>query len=616
MCGFVGLNRNIEKDKLYRALTVMKHRGPDNYNIWVDFITGVSLGHVRLSVIDLDKRANQPFFYTHQGRKIVVVYNGEIYNFLEIKKELQDRGYKFHTSCDTEVLAAAYLEYGEKCVKFFNGMWAFCIFDVQKNEFFCSRDRVGKKPFFYYFDGSLFVFASELWSLLDLLKNFNLSQKIDEDSLLLYLVFNKIPSPFSIYKNIKKLMPGHNLNFNLKTKRIKIYRYYNFPEYLPEYKYLNQYMPRLKNIVLDSIKKRLISDVPIGIFLSGGLDSTSILAFAKKLGLEKPLTFSIGFDSKEVDESSLIYTCVRYYNTHHYHKVFKLEDMEELLEIYPEVYQEPYSSLSGYAFITVSKFLKKTCPEIKVVLSGEGGDEIFSGYSKPWLYWVDTIMQKKIFLAILSVGLSLFPFNSSKIKTLRYLLKKKVEKIYLPNYEKFMEFFKKCEKASEFIRDILFKISTILSQTNSYVETNIRYNWYFGSLRDDATLRLDFATMRYSIEARCPYLDYRLFEEASKIPFYLKVNKKYSKFIQRILVKDYLPPQILSAPKKGFVVPIFHYLQSSKLKDKVKDNIKTSITFLKEYGFYLNDDLISMESNLSNLHTFFTLGLWVKRWGR
>ena len=265
MCGINGFNF-VDKKILKEMNDSLKHRGPDSEGTY--FSKEVYLGHRRLAVIDLSKNGNQPMTYTHGKEKVVIVHNGEIYNYLEIKDELKEKGYKFKGHTDTEVILASYLEYGVDCVKKFNGMWSFCIYDPKRKILFLSRDRVGKKPLYYYFDGNKFIFSSEIKGIL----KHKIDKKLNKEAIDLYFSLGFIPAPYSIYKNIYKIEQRQSLIFNLSANKLEKKYYYEWPNFNP----LNnkeKLKERFEELIDDSVKIRMISDVPLGAFLSGGLDS-------------------------------------------------------------------------------------------------------------------------------------------------------------------------------------------------------------------------------------------------------------------------------------------------------------------------------------------------------
>ena len=356
MCGINGfLKQNISGNNAKRLLeqmnTTIEHRGPDDHGIFMrqnDTIT-LGLGQDRLSIVDLSPAGHQPMFYSRASgahsasfhpsddQSLALVFNGEIYNFADLKTELQSLGYTFSTHSDTEVIFASYLEWGTDCVNRFNGMWAFALYDEKKDILFCSRDRFGKKPFYYFHDGRDFIFSSEIKGILV----HNIPREIDPEAIDFYFTTGFIPAPWSIYKSVRKIEAGHNLIINTKTLEIQNERYYEIPEYTPTYD-RNALIQEGKSLLEDATKIRMFADVPVGAFLSGGLDSSSVVAemtkFVKKENLH---TFSIGFEGK-YDETPYITVVKDAFGTNHHHEYFKEKDFEGMIDGIQHFYDEPF----------------------------------------------------------------------------------------------------------------------------------------------------------------------------------------------------------------------------------------------------------------------------------
>ncbi|NPA38749.1 MAG: asparagine synthase (glutamine-hydrolyzing), partial [Candidatus Nanohaloarchaeota archaeon] len=359
MCGINGFSWQ-DENLIKKMNSAIKHRGPDAENHIV--LNNATLGQVRLSIIDLDERANQPLKYEHEGKEYWIVFNGEIYNYKEIRSELIKHGFNFNTSSDTEVLVAAYIFYGKDVVHKLNGMWAFCIYDGKK--FFCSRDRVGKKPFYYVTSSQHFIFSSELKGLLQWLKNRTISKKAVE----LYFSLGFVPSPFTIFEEVKKLPPGSILEWN-RGKEIKIEKFFRLPPYSPV-KSKKEALENIDKTLREAVNLRWErSDVPVGIFLSSGIDSSLIYALLQS---QSPKAFTIKFYDPRYDESDLVKKW-----TNPEIILYNKEDFQHLLDDYFVAYDEPFADYSSFA---VMKLSKHASSQVKVVLSGDGGDEAFGGY--------------------------------------------------------------------------------------------------------------------------------------------------------------------------------------------------------------------------------------------
>ncbi|MGC9005032.1 MAG: asparagine synthase (glutamine-hydrolyzing), partial [Candidatus Micrarchaeia archaeon] len=361
MCGICGLSYD-DRKTVKEMCKAIAHRGPDAEGIYND--KGITLGHRRLSIIDTKSRSNQPFVYSHKNKEVVIVFNGEIYNFPILKSDLEKKGYRFRTTSDTEVVCAAYIEYGSNIVNLFDGMFAFAIYDG--NNIFFARDFAGEKPFYYFYDGKNFGFASELKALLKVKKNLT----IDQQAIDYYLSFNFVPAPYSIYNEIRKLPAAHYGFFDTRKKSLEIRSYRYFPAYAPK-----------KNIEKDvekalerSVKSRLISDVPVGLILSAGLDSTTVAYFASK-EIEHITAYSVEFEVN--DESALAEKLAGELGINFIRVPFDKKDFYDYHDVVMKEHDEPFGDHSSFPTTKVSKFARM---DMTVALSGDGGDEVFGGY--------------------------------------------------------------------------------------------------------------------------------------------------------------------------------------------------------------------------------------------
>jgi asparagine synthase (glutamine-hydrolysing) len=554
MCGINGFNF-VDKKILKGMNDSLKHRGPDGKGEFFDAKNKASLGHRRLSIIDLSNNGSQPMNYTHKGKNAVIVFNGEIYNFSEIKEELSSKGYKFKSTSDTEVILASYLEWGKECVKKFNGMWAFCIYDPKKKILFLSRDRVGKKPLYYYFDKKRFIFSSEIKGIL----KHKIKKEICNDSVDLYFSLGFIPAPYSIYKNIFKLEQRQSLIFDLKNKEIKKEYYYEWPEYNPTNNQ-KELKKEFEIIIEDSTRKRMISDVPLGAFLSGGLDSSTIVNFAKKFN-SKINTYSVGFEGK-YDETSNIKTLVGKFNTLHHHKYYYEDDFNEELKDIFYYYDEPFSDPSMFPTIFLSKFARE---KLTVSLSGDGGDENFGGYPRYRMARQIEILKKipKIFRKLLLK----IPLNYKIKEGLKLSLKLREE-----FYSEARSDFYKPKISQELLSK---KLSSCLNKTEgNLVEAVRRMDIEFYTLPDNFLTKVDRASMANSLEIRCPFLDYRILEFSMRIPSKYKTSFFRDKVLFKKIIKEFLPVKIIRQKKKGFTPPINEWISKKKYSRKLSEIIK------------------------------------------
>jgi len=602
MCGINGFNWKDEylAKEMNNALM---HRGPDMQGMYSD--NNITLGHTRLSIIDLSERGKQPM--SDESEEIFIVYNGEIYNFLEIKKELEYKGVKFFSNTDTEVVIKAYKGFGFECVNKFNGMWAFCIYDKRKNILFLSRDRMGVKPLYYYFDGKNFIFSSEIKGIL----KHNIHKQINFTALNLYLTFGYIPEPFSIYENIYKLKKGHNMIFDIERKEIKIFQYWEIP--MP--KYINEnsefFINEGRKLLDDAVRLRKIADVEVGTFLSGGLDSSAITATIKKFEPKKIHTFSIGFEEQEYDESKYAYLCADYLGTEHHHYYFKQKDFEELINKIAYYYDEPFSDNAIFPTLKISEIAKKY---VTVILTGDGGDELFGGYPHYSQYYYIQFMKKfpKLF-RIIAKHIS----NTAYKLTNKHILRKLARgiEISLTEKEKIpLEFEKgtRCEKfTSNEAKNMIVKH---YSKFNDLCEASIWWDLN-NTLVDGYLVKVDRASMANSIEARVPFMDYRFIEFSARIPLKFKVVGNKKKVIFKEIIKDRVPKEIVYRKKQGFTPPIekwilyeFSGFSEEKLKNLSKRNIVDK-ELIDKCIKYINE-----KKKCSVVWNFISLELWCEKW--
>jgi len=608
MCGINGFNFS-NKSLIKEMNKAIKHRGPDGEGEYVN--SDVSLGHVRLAIIDLSKKGKQPMKYTHKGKEVVIVFNGEIYNFLEIKKELLKKGYNFRSKTDTEIIAASYLEWGDECVKKFNGMWAFCIYDLDKNIFFLSRDRLGVKPLYYYFNGKDFVFSSELKGILAC-KNLkiNTHENISKKSVELFFSFGFIPSPYSIFKNIFKLEPAMNLVFDLERKKIYKKKFWEIPSFSPikNYQLLRKEFFKLFE---DSIKKRLISDVEVGILLSGGLDSSTIFSFLckkiRKRSCKSLKTFSIGFEEKEIDETELIKLITSNFSAKNFYWKLKENHFDKEKNAILSLLDEPFADFS----IFPTHFLCKNASNyVKVTLSGDGGDEVFGGY--------EHYIKIKNLLLLSTLPKPILKFLEKNLKgkfkracrIARDFKEKKYVSYFVSDKSKFFS-----ESAKKIIKE---KILYSLKKSNGNVIEAFRiFDLSFFTLSDNFLTKVDRASMFNSLEVRSPFLDYRLIEFSQKIPTNLKVSRSHGKIFLRSFAEKLLPKKILKSKKRGFIPPFWKYFKKEEkgLKESLEKLYQLGIIPEKIFNFY-NKKIFGKNVPVKPIYLgrLFMFYEWYKRW--
>jgi asparagine synthase (glutamine-hydrolysing) len=565
MCGIYGSTINYSKDQVLKKLDRTSFRGPDYTGVYsTESINGtpIILGHNRLSIIDLDPRSNQPFEYHH----INIVFNGEIYNYLELKGNLKQLGYKFLTTSDTEVICASYLEYGEDCVKHFNGMFAFVIYDAKNHTFFGSRDRLGQKPFYYYHRGLDFEFASQLSSIS--MHNNRLS--ISHNSIYKYLNWGYVQDPDSIYNEIKKLPPGHLFTFDLDSGKFNQKKYWDI-DFKGNYQYEGTYehaKQDLNELLHDAVTKRMIADVPLGIFLSGGVDSSLIAAIASKYNQGKVKTFAVKFNEKGFDESDYALKVANHLKTDHVTIECNYNEGIDLIKNFHEYYDEPFADSSAIPSMLLAKHTRKY---VTVALSGDAGDESFLGYHRyNWIRIAEKFYNFPSFIRPLITGaLKVIPHYRSKVVA-DVLSSKSMEVAYLKMISSYdISYLDKDfdDSQNEYFKYLFHNRKNIYERASDFDLKTY--------LNGDINTKVDRASMAFSLEARSPFLDYRVVEFARALPTAFKFNNKNQKRILKDVLYEYVPSEYFNRPKSGFTMPLREWFRK-ELKEYVLDELSTS----------------------------------------
>jgi len=556
MCGIYGSTKIYNDEIVNSKLQRMEFRGPDNSDFKL-LNDKVILGHNRLSIIDLNKRSNQPFKYFH----ITITFNGQIYNFKELKNDLIKKGYSFNTESDTEVICVSYLHYGSKCVEKLNGMFAFVIYDEKKNLLFGARDRFGQKPFYYTFENNQFEFCSQLSSLI-IGNEFFINQK----SINQFLVWDYIPEPNSIYSKIYKLEAGYKFTYDLDSKIFNKENYWDLDYSIENQENLSYEAAKekLELYIRDSVGIRMISDVPLGVFLSGGIDSSLIAYIAQSISKEKIKTFSIKFNEKKFDESIYAEKVSNFINSDHLTIPCNYSEGIDLIDNFHYYFDEPFADASAIPSLLLSKYTRN---QVTVALSGDAADECFLGYNR-----YDEINRWSCFFGIPKEFRAPFAFltsffNNDKLKIYSRLL----------NIDNKQDFYKKF-------------VST-LNDTwleDSSLGDNLNYNYIFQSrknflekisdfdlktyLNGDINTKIDRSSMAFSLEIRSPLMDYRIIEFSRKLPINFKYNKGVKKRILKDILYKYMPKEFFNRPKSGFTMPLEKWFRY-ELKEFVLDNL-------------------------------------------
>lgn len=587
MCGIAGFTRFFDPTGDLSSLIKMgdriAHRGPDAHGEYLD--ESVGLCHRRLSIIDLSTAGNQPM-YSADGN-LVIVFNGEIYNFLELRKELEEKGYEFKTKTDTEVILALYQFEGVRCLDKLFGMFAFALWDKHKQELFLARDRLGKKPLYYYHNQKQFIFGSEIKSILEIE---TVPREIRHDAIYDFFVYQYVPESKSIFKNIDKLKPGHFLTINKDGINVEQYWDVTFKDQSTSSE--EEISGGLLDIINTCTKQRMISDVPLGAFLSGGVDSSGIVALMAKNSEKPVVTCSIGFDSKKYDEIQYAKQVADQYHTTH-HELTVKENVLDSLEHIAGFFDEPFADQSLVPTYFVSQLART---KVTVALAGDGGDENFAGYGK---YNVDQVendlrnkipgvIRKNLFPPFINplLGSNIRSFNRAGT-LLNAMSRSPAEGFYLTNT--FMTDYMWNRLANDNLKREINGYHPSKHSVDFYNTANaddhlsrILYTDIKTFLVGDILVKVDRMSMANSLEVRAPILDHRVVEYAASIPSNLKLNGKEKKHILKKAFEPFLPPDILYRKKMGFSVPLAHWLRY-ELKDTAEEKLFQSENGLSNY---------------------------------
>lgn len=566
MCGIYGAfhQKGIKSnDWISRCSSQLLHRGPDASGFWFSQCQRVCLGHRRLSIIDVDSKANQPMHYSNG--KLTIVYNGEIYNFIELREELRGLGYVFVTSSDTEVVLAAYDLLGEQCLDRLNGMFAFVIFDGKtspQNPFlFFARDRAGEKPFYYTVEENSLKFASEL-------KAFQPCSDIDINSLNHFLSLGYIPKDLCLYKNVHKLPPGHCATYNLNDKKLKIKQYWKLPNQCHETTAEpTEILEEIESLIEDSVRLRLQADVPVGILLSGGLDSSMVAAAAARVNGQNIQTFNVSLPGSALDETKYAQKVSDFLGTNHHVLEFKEPGLQILDDIAP-IIDEPIADSS---IIPSWLLFSETTKRVTVALGGDGGDELFGGYSDYTQSLADqkvlkylpsqTLTKISNFVSKLPAGIK----GRNRVSSLKegalqqMIWGRPYFDVALRNRIFKSDVIEKLENRldgpEQFLLSLFFAGSSPIDQMS---------RTHFGSiLPDDFLAKVDRTSMAHSLEVRTPFLDHRLIELCfSRLPDSLKVANGASRIAQKLIARKWLPHDLNLERKQGFSIPINEWIRA------------------------------------------------------
>lgn len=598
MCGITGIvdltGRRPIEERLLRAMNGrIGHRGPDGDGF--HFEPGVGFGHRRLAIIDVEG-GKQPVY--NEDHTVVVTYNGEIFNFKEVETELLQRGHKFRTRCDTEVIVHAWEEWGERSLERFNGMFAFAVWDQRKQQLFIARDRLGVKPLYYtVLPNGMLLFASELKALL---VHPEVSRRVDPQAVEEYFAFGYVPDPKSIYLDIKKLEPGAYISVKRGSKVAPV-RYWDVPlagDRNPG-SAPSGWQQELRERLQESVRKRLVSDVPLGAFLSGGIDSSAVVAMMREIGASKILTCSIGFREPRYDESKFAQMVADDKRTDHKTEVVEASDYS-LLEKLVDVYDEPYADSSAIPTYRVCQLARR---HVTVALSGDGGDEDFLGYRRYKLFAMEERFRSRMPLPLRQAVFGTLGRVYPKLDWAPRVLRGKTtfqalarnavdaylhgvgicsddmrQSLFAPSFRKSLQGYRANEVFHGHVKDKTF--SDALSM--------VQYLDYKTYLPGDILTKVDRASMAHSLEVRTPFLDYEFVEWAARLPAAVKLKGSEGKHVLKEALRPVLPEQVLFRTKMGFAVPLDTWFRGS-LRNHIGDVVKGER--LAQCGFFDADML-------------------------
>ena len=608
MCGIIGfIDKKKSINTLNDMLNIQSYRGPDDSGVYFDEKSGVHFGHNRLSIQDLSSYGHQPF--VSDCGNYIIVFNGEVYNFKNIRVDLEELGYKFISNSDTEVILYSYKEWGIKCIDKFIGMFAFAILDKVEDKLVLVRDRAGVKPLYYYADEKEFMFSSEIKSFH---KHPEFKKEQNLEVLPCFFQFGYIPAPYTIFKNCFKLEAGNYLELSLGNLEFKITKYWDVNDFYLQEKFTkneDEILEDIEAILDNAIDLRMVSDVPVGVFLSGGYDSSLVASILAKKQGKKINTFTIGFDDEKYNEAKHAKLIAEYLGTNHTEYYMNNSDMLNLVESLPFYYDEPFGDSSALPTMIVSKLARQS---VTVALSADGGDEAFCGYSKYFfLNKFQNIFSSSFKREILKTGLNFFSANS-----VEYINTKLPKNLKQTNIK---------DKYTKFQRAINSKsLEEMFENASSYVDKNeiarflkvsknkeLFKKWekigsieflnqmmaidYKLFMNDDVLTKVDRATMSVSLEGREPLLDHRIIEYMARVPLDIKYKNKQGKYLLRQVLYKYLPKEMVDKPKSGFQIPLNEWL-----RDELRTMVDKYICLEK-----LDDNIFDINQVLSIKDKFY-----------
>jgi asparagine synthase (glutamine-hydrolysing) len=626
IAGFVDYKKSSGTDLLRSMTDALLHRGPDDggHEVYETSQASIGFGQRRLSILDLSPLGHQPM---HFG-DLIVNFNGEIYNFKEIRQELVEKGYSFTSWSDTEVILKGWHCWGPDVIQKFIGMFAFALYDKQKEQVILIRDRAGIKPLYYYQGQDILLFGSELKALFP---HPAFEKKIDVNSLALFLQFSYIPAPHSIFVNTYKLLPGHILTIDLRTRGQELSQYWDVFDYYNKPK-LNltdqEVIEHTDKLLKNAYEYRMVADVPVGIFLSGGYDSSSVAALLQTGRTEKLKTFTIGFHENEFNEAPEAKKIAEFLGTDHTEWYLTAREAGDVLGQLPEIYDEPFADNSTVPTVLVSKLARK---QVKVALSADGGDEIFGGYNKFNQAEKYTSQFPLFFQSLLSGAMSLINpehipyFNRQYNFSTRYEKMKLIWKSHDPvSAVKYISQYITEKEAESFLGGPFERYPTYFEaggklEHNDGVVNRLLAIDYKTFLVDNNLVKMDRATMSVSLEGREPMLDHRVIEFLSRLPSSFKIRNGVNKWLLKEVVHRYIPKTLMERPKRPFIAPLMVWFRED-LKEQLRyylseESLAASGFFAAGPVIRLRDEFLAGKKvNYQKLWQLLMFQLWYDRW--
>jgi len=631
MCGIVGfVAQKRNRHTVEKMLQVQAYRGPDSRGVWVEKIENcyLHLGHNRLAIQDLSMQAHQPFVSACGAYSIV--FNGEVYNFKAIRKELEKLGYTFISDSDTEVILYAYKAWGILALEKFVGMFAFSLLDKIEHKMYLVRDRAGVKPLYYYDDGDAFLFSSELKSFHE---HEDFKTLLNKEVLPYYFQLGYIPAPQTIYQNAYKLEAGHYLVYDLDSACYTLEEYWSVDACYEKEKFDKseaEVLGDLEHLLEDAVDLRMVSDVPVGVFLSGGYDSTLVTALLAKN--HKDLhTFSIGFDDKQYNEATHAKEIANYFGTKHTEQYVTTQEMLAKVEQLPFMYDEPFGDSSAIPMMILSELASK---DVKVALSGDGGDEAFCGYSKYFfLEKCATVFSSTFKKRLLQT--TLHAVSPAIVESVNHYLPTQLKQTNIrEKHRKFKqaldaqsteEMFLEASSSVSFSR--VKALLCVAKEPSIYKKFRMKEQNlldemmridYQSFMVDDVLTKVDRATMSASIEGREPLLDHRIVEYMARVPTSLKYKNNQGKYLARQILYKHIPQSLVDKPKSGFQVPLSTWLQNElkPLVDKYLDSAKIDdeIFNIDEVERIKKELFLGDMSQVNIVWYLLMYEMWKERW--